>query len=43
VGFLNARYLGEIDSILAPLRGDPRFQSMMDRARKMQAELEARP
>ena len=40
-GFVNYRYLGEIEPLLAPLRRDPRFQALMARARKQQAELEA--
>jgi serine/threonine protein kinase/Tfp pilus assembly protein PilF len=42
-GFLNHRYLGEIDPILAPLRGDPRFRVLIARAREKRVELEARP
>ena len=38
-GFLNHRFLGEIDPMLAPLCVDPRFQALMARARMQQAEL----
>jgi serine/threonine protein kinase/tetratricopeptide (TPR) repeat protein len=43
LGFVNHHYLGEVDTLLSPLRGDPRFQALMTRARGMQAELEAHP
>jgi serine/threonine protein kinase/Tfp pilus assembly protein PilF len=41
-GFLNHRYLGDIDPILAPLRGDHRFQALLARAKERQAEFETR-
>ena len=34
-GFLNSQFLNEFDPILAPLRGDERFRSLMERARRM--------
>ncbi len=39
-GFVNHRYLAEIDPILARLRGDARFQALMARAKALQAEME---
>jgi len=33
-GFIHHRFLGDLDSLLAPLRGDGRFRGIMDRARK---------
>jgi len=38
---VNHRFFSTIDPFLAPLRGDPRFEAMMARAREKQAELEA--
>ncbi|TRZ85380.1 hypothetical protein D4R89_12365 [bacterium] len=35
-GFSNHRFLSEHSRFLAPLRGDPRFQALMERARKKQ-------
>ena len=33
-GFLHHRFLGEIDPLLARLRGERRFRDLLDRARK---------
>jgi len=33
-GFTNHRFLAERDTLLAPLREDPRFKELMDEARR---------
>ncbi|MDP2957846.1 MAG: protein kinase [Longimicrobiales bacterium] len=40
-GFINRRFFAEHDPFLARLRGDPRFEALMDRASAKQQELEA--
>jgi hypothetical protein len=40
LGFVNHRFWSEIDPFLAPLRTDPRFQALMDRARDRQRAFE---
>lgn len=39
-GFTNHRFLSECDRFLAPLRGDPRFEALMERAREKQRAFE---
>jgi len=39
-GFTNYRFLSEYDRFLAPLRGDPRFEALMERAREKQRAFE---
>jgi serine/threonine protein kinase len=41
LGFLNHYFFSTLDPFFVPLRGDSRFLALMDRARKLQAELEA--
>jgi eukaryotic-like serine/threonine-protein kinase len=40
LGFVNHRFLSTIDPFLAALRGEPRFQALMDRAREKQRAFE---
>jgi tetratricopeptide (TPR) repeat protein len=37
-GFSNHRFLSQYNRFLEPLRGDPRFQALMDRARRKQLD-----
>ena len=41
MGFINHRFFAEQDPFLAKLRGDPRFEALMERAREKQREIEA--
>ena len=41
MGFVNHRFFSEHDPFLAKLRGDPRFEALMDQARAKQREIEA--
>jgi tetratricopeptide (TPR) repeat protein len=41
MGFLNHEYLSQRDIFLAPLRGDPRFEALMDRAREKERAFDA--
>ena len=41
IGFVNERFWSECDPFLAPLRTDPRFLALMNRARDRQREMQA--
>jgi TolB-like protein/Flp pilus assembly protein TadD len=41
MGFINHRFFAEVDPFLARLRGNPRFEALMERARAKQREIEA--
>jgi serine/threonine protein kinase len=41
MGFINHRFFAEHDPFLATLRGDPRFEALMERARAKEREIEA--
>jgi len=41
MGFINHRFFAEYDPFLAELRGDPRFEALMERARAKEREIEA--
>ena len=38
-GFTNHRYLGQYERLLAPIRDDPRFEALMERAREKERAL----
>ena len=42
-GFSNHRFLGELSPFLAPLRGDSRFQALLEDARRKQKALDISP
>jgi hypothetical protein len=42
-GFSNHRFLGELSPFLAPIRGDRRFQELLDEARRKQEALDIPP
>jgi hypothetical protein len=41
MGFINHRLFAEVDPFLAKLRGNPRFEELMERAREKQQEVAA--
>ena len=41
MGFINHRFFAEVDPLLAKLRGNPRFEELMERSREKQREVEA--
>jgi hypothetical protein len=41
MGFINHRFFAEVDPFLANLRGNPRFEELMEQAREKQREVEA--
>jgi serine/threonine-protein kinase len=41
MGFINHRFFAEVDPLLAKLRGDSRFEQLMEQAREKQREIEA--